>query len=91
MNQLLKVDINYFDESFHSQIALIALGLLHQLDGLNIFDIQGVDHSRTRVITTLIHGYEPSGFISSHNSQKTCLHERKRLKAWLKKTFSQSM
>ena len=39
MNQLLKVDINYFDESFRSQIAPTALGFLQQLDGLSIFDI----------------------------------------------------
>jgi len=66
MNQLLKVDINYFDESFRSQIAPTALGFLQQLDGLSIFDIKGVDQSRNRVITTLIHGNEPSGFIASH-------------------------
>ena len=40
MNQLLKVDINYFDESFRSQIAPTALGFLQQLDGLSIFDIK---------------------------------------------------
>ena len=66
MNQLLKVDINYFDESFRSQIAPIVLGFLQQLNGLSIFDIKGVDQSRNRVITTLIHGNEPSGFIASH-------------------------
>ena len=66
MNQLLKVDINYFDESFRSQVAPTASGFLQQLDGLSIFDIKGVDQSRNRVITTLIHGNEPSGFIASH-------------------------
>ena len=66
MNQLVKVDINYFDESFRSQIAPIVLGFLQQLNGLSIFDIKGVDQSRNRVITTLIHGNEPSGFIASH-------------------------
>ena len=66
MNQLLKVDISYFDESFRFQIALTAIGFLQQLNGLSIFDIKGVDQSRSRVITTLIHGNKPSGFIASH-------------------------
>ncbi len=66
MKQLLKEGINYFDENFRIQLAPTALGFLRQLDGLSIFDIKGVDQSRTRVITTLIHGNEPSGFIASH-------------------------
>ena len=42
------------------------LKFLRQLSGLCIFDLQGYDTKRTRVITTLIHGNEPSGFIALH-------------------------
>jgi len=64
--KLLKPDVQYFDESFRGKIEPTALGFLRQLDGLSIFDIKGKDHTRTRVITTLIHGNEPSGFIACH-------------------------
>lgn len=63
---LLKTEISYFDEKFRSQIEPTALGFLRQLEGLSIFDIKGQDTTRTRVITTLIHGNEPSGFIACH-------------------------
>jgi succinylglutamate desuccinylase/aspartoacylase family protein len=42
------------------------LEFLRCLKGLTVFDIDGYDPSRTRVITTLIHGNEPSGFIACH-------------------------
>ena len=63
---LLNTEISYFDDSFRSQIEPTALGFLRQLTGLTIFDLKGKDPSRTRVVTTLIHGNEPSGFIASH-------------------------
>ncbi|WP_168204245.1 succinylglutamate desuccinylase/aspartoacylase domain-containing protein [Aliikangiella coralliicola] len=63
---LLNPEVKYFDDDFRSQIEPTALGFLRQLNGLTIFDLKGKDTSRTRVITTLIHGNEPSGFIASH-------------------------
>lgn len=63
---LLHPEISYFDDGFRSQIEPTALGFLRQLQGLTIFDLKGEDTRRTRVITTLIHGNEPSGFIASH-------------------------
>lgn len=56
----------YYDESFRSKIKSTAPGFLHQLEGLTVYDIKGKDTSRTRVVTTLIHGNEPSGFIAGH-------------------------
>jgi hypothetical protein len=47
------------------------LGFLRSLNGLTVIDIEGKDKSRWRVVTTLIHGNEPSGIIACH--------------AWLKK------
>ncbi len=63
---LLTTSISYFDQDFRCQIEPTALGFLRQLKGLSIFDIPGKDTSRTRVVTTLIHGNEPSGFIACH-------------------------
>jgi len=63
---LLHSEISYFDDAFRSQIEPTALGFLRQLSGLSIFDLKGKDSSRTRVVTTLIHGNEPSGFIAAH-------------------------
>ncbi len=62
----LNPEERYFDESFCGQIEPTVLGFLNQLTGLSIFDIKGIDQTRTRVITTLIHGNEPSGFIACH-------------------------
>jgi len=39
---------------------------LSSLTGPTIIDIDGADQSRTRVISTLIHGNEPSGFFAVH-------------------------
>ena len=64
--KLLNPEITYYDDSFRTQIEPTALGFLRQLTGLTIFDLKGKDASRTRVITTLIHGNEPSGFIACH-------------------------
>ncbi|WP_246722781.1 succinylglutamate desuccinylase/aspartoacylase family protein [Aliikangiella sp. G2MR2-5] len=62
----LNSKITYYDDNFRSQIKETALEFLRQLDGLTIFDIRGEDQSRTRVVTTLIHGNEPSGLIACH-------------------------
>ena len=56
----------YYTETDLLDIANTPLGFLRQLCGLCIFDIQGIDTNRTRVMTTLIHGNEPSGFIALH-------------------------
>ena len=57
----------YYQDAFELKIAATPLGFLRQLKGLTIFDVIGKDTSRTRVITTLIHGNEPSGFIALHH------------------------
>ncbi len=59
--------MTYYQDAFKLKIAPTPLGFLRQLKGLTIFDVQGKDNSRTRVITTLIHGNEPSGFIALHH------------------------
>jgi hypothetical protein len=65
MNQFIN-KIMYYKESDSLNMANTPLGFLRQLCGLCIFDIQGIDTNRTRVMTTLIHGNEPSGFIAFH-------------------------
>ncbi|TPH18568.1 hypothetical protein EPA86_02100 [Litorilituus lipolyticus] len=57
---------NYIQEPFNSDIHSNPLAFLRELNGLTIFDVKGIDETRTRVITTLIHGNEPSGFIALH-------------------------
>lgn len=57
---------SYFNEKDFVGIAQTPLDFLTQLDGLCVFDMQGKDTKRTRVITTLIHGNEPSGFNAIH-------------------------
>ena len=56
----------YYSETNLVDMASTPLKFLRQLSGLCIFDIQGHDTNRTRVVTTLIHGNEPSGFIAMH-------------------------
>ena len=58
--------IIFFTEDDLTDIAHSPLEFLRQLSGLCIFDIAGIDTKRTRVVTTLIHGNEPSGFIAIH-------------------------
>lgn len=65
MNKFLP-HITYVDEAFAKEIPTNPLAFLRQLTGLTIFDVKGVDKTRTRVITTLIHGNEPSGMIALH-------------------------
>jgi len=57
---------SFYCEADIDAMAGTVLGFLRQLSGLCIFDIQGDDTQRTRVVTTLIHGNEPSGFIALH-------------------------
>jgi len=59
--------VTYYKDAFTLDVAPIPLDFLRKLKGLTVFDVQGKDTSRTRVITTLIHGNEPSGFIALHH------------------------
>jgi hypothetical protein len=58
--------VSYYKETDLVNMASTPLAFLRQLRGLCVFDIQGEDTNRTRVVTTLIHGNEPSGFIALH-------------------------
>ena len=62
----LNPDIIYFDSSYRQNVPDTVVGFLRSLIGLTVIDIEGNDSSRYRVITTLIHGNEPSGFIACH-------------------------
>ncbi|MFT5520767.1 MAG: hypothetical protein ACI9IA_001364 [Enterobacterales bacterium] len=62
----LNPDIIYFDSSYRQNVPDTVVGFLRSLIGLTVIDIEGNDSSRCRVITTLIHGNEPSGFIACH-------------------------
>ncbi len=66
VNQL-QSEIRYFDDAFRDKVQPGPLGFLRQLNGLSVFDLKGKDPTRTRVVTTLIHGNEPSGFIGCHH------------------------
>jgi len=56
----------YYNSNFRETIPETLLGFLRILSGLTIIDIEGVDQQRCRVVTTLIHGNEPSGIIACH-------------------------
>ncbi|MDQ7049183.1 MAG: succinylglutamate desuccinylase/aspartoacylase family protein [Enterobacterales bacterium] len=56
----------YFDDSSRNDFPDAPIDFLRSLEGLTVIDINGVDQSRCRVVTTLIHGNEPSGFIAVH-------------------------
>jgi len=58
--------ISFFTDKDLTGIAHTPLEFLRKLNGLCIFDITGIDTDKTRVVTTLIHGNEPSGFIAIH-------------------------
>ena len=62
----LSPEIYYLKDEDRATLPLSAPCFLNQLEGLTVFDITGEDTSRTRVMTTLIHGNEPSGFIASY-------------------------
>ncbi len=65
MNEFIN-KITFYTEVDLLDMADTPLGFLRQLSGLCVVDIQGIDTNRARVITTLIHGNEPSGFIALH-------------------------
>ncbi len=62
----LNQEITYYSDDFRSQIDDSVIGFLNQLKGVTVFDLVGIDNQRTRVVTTLIHGNEPSGLIACH-------------------------
>jgi len=59
-------DVNFYDHSVRQMLPATPLAFLRSLTGLTVFDILGKDNSRSRVVTTLIHGNEPSGLIAAH-------------------------
>jgi succinylglutamate desuccinylase/aspartoacylase family protein len=62
----LKPTITFYSDSERSSLPDSLLGFLRSLDGLTVFDIKGKDTNRCRVVTTLIHGNEPSGLVACH-------------------------
>jgi len=62
----LNSKISYYDDEFRNEIPEKLLDFLRMLDGLTVIDIKGRDQQRCRVVTTLIHGNEPSGIIACH-------------------------
>jgi hypothetical protein len=62
----LNPEVLYFNDSIRVQIDADLIQFMQVFTGLSVIDIQGVDSTRTRVLTTLIHGNEPSGFIACH-------------------------
>ena len=62
----LSPEIYYLDDKLRENMPATAPCFLHELHGLTVIDIKGKDPDRTRVMTTLIHGNEPSGFIATY-------------------------
>ncbi len=62
----LSSKISYYDDKFRRCIPDKLLDFLRLLNGLTVIDIRGCDQQRCRVVTTLIHGNEPSGIIACH-------------------------
>lgn len=62
----LNSKISFYEAEFRKLIPERLLDFLRRLDGLTVIDIPGKDSTRWRVVTTLIHGNEPSGIIACH-------------------------
>lgn len=58
--------LNYWHNPTVEQITSDPTTLLNSLTAPTVIDITGEDNRRCRVIVTLIHGNEPSGFIAIH-------------------------
>lgn len=58
--------ITYYDDNLRQTIPDKLLDFLRSLDGLTVIDIKGKNNEKWRVVTTLIHGNEPSGIIACH-------------------------
>jgi len=63
---LLSTNISFLNDRDRTSISEKPLEFLKSLKGLTVFDIEGVNQAKTRIITTLIHGNEPSGLIACH-------------------------
>lgn len=63
---ILNPTITYLTQSELESLPPKPIDFLRRLTGLTVIDINGNDPTRTRVITTLIHGNEPSGLIACH-------------------------
>lgn len=59
-------ELNYLSEPDSFTLKADHVQFLLSISGPTVIDISGKDTSRTRVITTLIHGNEPSGLIALH-------------------------
>ena len=62
----MKPTIQRLENPTPDQIADDVEGFLHQLAGPTLITISGEDTSRTRAISTLLHGNEPSGLRAVH-------------------------
>lgn len=62
----LNPEPTFYDCKLRENIPDTLLGFLRMLTGLTIIDVKGIDQRRYRVVTTLIHGNEPSGIIACH-------------------------
>ncbi|MGX5172945.1 hypothetical protein ACUR5C_02810 [Aliikangiella sp. IMCC44653] len=69
----LNPEVSYFNESIRADIGADLIQFLDVFTGLSVIDIPGIDNKRTRVLTTLIHGNEPSGFIACYEWLKSGL------------------
>jgi hypothetical protein len=58
--------ITYFKDPVPSGLRATPIEFLQSVSGPTVIDITGIDESRTLVISTLIHGNEPSGIIALH-------------------------
>ena len=58
--------LEYFRNPQTDFLKATPIEFLESLNGPVVIDISGIDSSRTRVFTTLIHGNEPSGIIAFH-------------------------
>lgn len=58
--------ITYLNNPAPSRLAATPLDFLRSVTGPTVIDITGTDETRTLVISTLIHGNEPSGLIALH-------------------------
>jgi hypothetical protein len=61
-----KQQLHYLNNPTPDILKASAIEFIESLKGPVVIDITGKDNSRTRVITTLIHGNEPSGLIAFH-------------------------
>lgn len=59
-------EINFLDNPETFSVKADYMQFLLSISGPTVIDISGLDQTRTRVITTLIHGNEPSGLMAIH-------------------------